>query len=188
MLIGLLVGFSSVTQGVGPVTALVSGLWCGLAVGLSSGLVAALGTSPDERLALGQDAKRLLHNDLVSGLMFGLLVALAIGLVVGLPFGLSSGLASGVIAALMFGLPCVLVGVVFAAAAGRHAVACLLLGLAGTFPARPARFLEWARNAGLLRVTGIAYQFRHDTYGEWLAAGGSNRIMRSDAPADTQSY
>ena len=36
---------------------------------------------------------------------------------------------------------------------------------------RPAQFLEWGRNAGLLRVTGIAYQCRHDSYQQWLAAG-----------------
>jgi hypothetical protein len=41
----------------------------------------------------------------------------------------------------------------------------------GALPAeaeRPAQFLEWARNTGLLRVTGIAYQCRHDSYQQWL--------------------
>jgi hypothetical protein len=51
-----------------------------------------------------------------------------------------------------------------AVASGRYAIASLLFGFTRVFPRRPAQFLEWARTAGLLRVTGIAYQFRHDTY------------------------
>jgi hypothetical protein len=45
--------------------------------------------------------------------------------------------------------------------------------------------LEWARNAGLLRVTGIAYQFRHDTYQQWLVAGAVDR--RLETTLDSQA-
>jgi hypothetical protein len=68
------------------------------------------------------------------------------------------------------------------------AIASLLFGFTGVFPRRPAQFLEWARNAGLLRVTGIAYQFRHDTYQQWLTEGGGSWdiTVRSDPPADAR--
>ncbi|MET7359043.1 NACHT domain-containing protein [Streptomyces sp. NPDC005562] len=33
---------------------------------------------------------------------------------------------------------------------------------------RPARFLDWAVTAGLMRTSGIAYQFRHREFQEWL--------------------
>jgi hypothetical protein len=82
-----------------------------------------------DRLALGQDAKRVIHDELAGVLTVGLLVGLAAGL-----------------------------------AAGRYATASLIFVLSGRFPLRPAQFLEWARNTGLLRVTGIAYQCRHDSY------------------------
>jgi hypothetical protein len=48
---------------------------------------------------------------------------------------------------------------------------------------RPLQFLEWARNAGLLRVTGIAYQSRHDSYQQWLAAGDVDRGVKTTLDA-----
>jgi len=71
-------------------------------------------------------------------------------------------------------------------AAWPYATASLLFAFTGIFAPRPAPFLEWARNAGLLRVTGIAYQFRHDSYQQWLAAGDVDRGVKTtlDAQAD----
>ncbi|WP_369259994.1 NACHT domain-containing NTPase [Streptomyces sp. R35] len=43
----------------------------------------------------------------------------------------------------------------------------LLLG-GGQVPFRLSRFLRWAHGAGLLRVSGPAYQFRHREFQEWL--------------------
>ena len=67
-----------------------------------------------------------------------------------------------------------------------YATASLLFAFTETFAPRPAQFLEWARNAGLLRVTGIAYQFRHDSYQQWLAADDVDRGVETtlDAQAD----
>jgi hypothetical protein len=201
-------------------------------IGLASGLVSGLRTTSEERLALGQDAGRVIHDDLVSGLVVGLawlpvLLPLTAGLLfaigyeryhqqreayerqwsfecvvdrlggrcmiihhdfppVNVPKPSSLLPATG----LLFGfVVVVVVASVSARASGRYAIASLLFGFTETFPRRPARFLEWARNAGLLRVTGVAYQFRHDTYGEWLAAGGGTRdlTVRSDPPADARS-
>ncbi|SEG81719.1 NACHT domain-containing protein [Thermomonospora echinospora] len=51
----------------------------------------------------------------------------------------------------------------------RYLVAALVGRARGRLPLRPARFLAWAHRAGLLRVTGRAYQFRHRELQEWLA-------------------
>ena len=47
---------------------LVFGLMVGPAVGLVIGLMTGLRTNADDRLALGQDARRVIHDDLVAGL------------------------------------------------------------------------------------------------------------------------
>jgi ABC-type amino acid transport system permease subunit len=39
----------------------------------------------------------------------------------------------------------------------------------GRLPAKPARFLDWAYNAGLLRLSGGIVQFRHRELLDWLA-------------------
>ncbi|MEU7767467.1 hypothetical protein AB0B25_20340 [Nocardia sp. NPDC049190] len=51
---------------------------------------------------------------------------------------------------------------------GRYFVAALVFRLTRAFPSKPKVFLDWTRRSGLLRVTGTAYQFRHETYREWL--------------------
>lgn len=158
-----------------------------LAFGLASGLVTAFSTNSDERLALGQDARRVIHDDLVAGLAYGLGAGLAFVFAEVLQlwlnndlypprdvlvFGLTYGLWVGLWVGLMTGL-----------AAGRHATASLLFAFTEIFPARPVQFLEWARNAGLLRVTGIAYQCRHDTYQQWLAVGAVDRGIKTTLDA-----
>jgi hypothetical protein len=184
-----------------------------LIFGLAVGLLSGLGTTPEERLALGQDAERVIHQHLVSLVMAGM-VWVAVGLTIfpvmwfgqrlafvydegrtppeavaaelkRWPYWLLNGLIGGVNIGLFFAVVSALLSV----ASGRYAVASVLLGLTGIFPRRPARFLEWARSSGLLRVTGVAYQFRHDTYQRWLAADGGHTDVssRSDAPTDAGS-
>jgi hypothetical protein len=97
------------------------------------------------------------------GLTVGLTVALTSGLMGGLPVGLGVGVVGGLTAALTIGLVC-------APASARYFCASLLMASQGLFPRRAAVFLEWAHQAGLLRVTGAVYQFRHDTYRRWLIA------------------
>ena len=97
----------------------------------------------------------------------------------GLVFGLSTGLVLAI-----------LVASLAAEASGRYAIASLLFGVSGIFPRRPAQFLEWARNSGLLRVTGVAYQFRHDTYQQWLGTGEVDRGVKTalDAHDDSRPW
>ncbi|MFG1797721.1 NACHT domain-containing protein [Nocardia sp. NPDC049149] len=141
---------------------------------LATGLVVGLSTSTSERLALGQDERRLVRDGFVFALTAGLIFVVVLGLggVVidvltagdsgyfhGAPGdGMIGGLVAGCFILWLFGL-----------AAQRYLVASLIFRWTGTFPARPAVFLDWARNTGLLRVTGVAYQFRHDMLQQRLA-------------------
>ena len=150
---------------------------------------------PDDRLALGQDARRVIHDDLVGGLLAALGAGLALGLVAGLfmrvprirsdPLGRPESM-SELTFALMVGLAvglATMVGLWLSSSWGRYATASLLFAFTEIFPRRPVRFLEWARDSGLLRVTGIAYQFRHDTYQQWLGTSAVDRGVKTTLDA-----
>lgn len=133
-----------------------------IGIGLVMALSSGLRTTDVDRLVLGQDAKRVIHDDLVAGLGMGLVFVVVGGLVGVGSFGAIGGIGFGLLFALIFGyLP-------VPSAVGRYATASLIFHRTGKFPARPAQFLEWARHAGLIRVSGIAYQCRHDSYQRWL--------------------
>ncbi|MEE4597609.1 hypothetical protein V2J94_38005 [Streptomyces sp. DSM 41524] len=54
----------------------------------------------------------------------------------------------------------------------------LVLGICAArrrLPLRLARFMDWAHHAGLLRVAGMSYQFRHIEFQKWLAREGSEQ-------------
>ncbi|WP_158239013.1 NACHT domain-containing protein [Streptomyces barkulensis] len=44
----------------------------------------------------------------------------------------------------------------------------------GRLPARLGAFLDWCCEAGLMRVEGLAYQFRHRELQDWLARSGAD--------------
>jgi hypothetical protein len=138
-----------------------------LAFGLTIGLMYGLtqhGVAPSTpRHVVRDDAIAGLAGGLAAGLTLGLVFGLAGGLTTGLAFGLMYGLGAGLMTGLTIGL---LVG----AMSVQYLCATLLMGVRGCFPRRAAVFLGWAHRAGLLRVTGAVYQFRHDTYRRWLIA------------------
>jgi hypothetical protein len=126
---------------------------------------------------------------LAGGLGAGLGAGLGVGLDVGLVVGLVVGLAAGLMGVLMggteyrpladasrvihddavFGLVVgPLLGLVSATASVRFLCASALLSRRGLSHAGPYRSSVGRISAGLLRITGGAYQFRHDTYREWL--------------------
>ena len=57
----------------------------------------------------------------------------------------------------------------------RYAIACALLGSQKKLPWRLARFLDWAHEAGFLRMAGLAVQFRHQDFQAWLAKGNDTQ-------------
>ncbi|MEV4156871.1 hypothetical protein AB0J48_28005 [Nocardia salmonicida] len=132
-----------------------------LAVGLALGLSTGLTTTAEDQLAMGTDGRWLIRNDLQSALFHGVVFGLVFGLLVWFGYGLAAGLAAGLTVGLAAGLRAGRVS-------GRFFLAILLFKITAAFPDRPAIFLDWARDSGLLRVNATAYQFRHQSYQQWL--------------------
>lgn len=97
----------------------------------------------------------------LSALFHGVVFGLVVGLLVWFGYGLADGLTAGLTVGLAAGLRAGRVS-------GRFFLAVLLFKLTAAFPDRPAIFLDWARDSGLLRVNATAYQFRHQSYQQWL--------------------
>ena len=152
---------------------LAGGLTFGLALGLTGGLTFGLATGLAAGLTFGLNtgistAVRPvdpLRNSIAAGLAFGLATGLATGLAFGLAFGLAGGLKVGLAAGLMFGLLLPNGGPL----AVRYGIGVALASFRRDLPRRPSMFLAWACDAGVMRVSGIAYQFRHQQLRDWLA-------------------
>jgi hypothetical protein len=132
---------------------------------------------------------RLVTGGLSSGIMGQIVAGLgallgfgfAIGPVGGLAVALALGLNSNThIAALPFVMVAIMVGLIFVANSPwlRYLFAVLFLARRGDLPRRPAAFLDWAYRAGLMRLSGIAVQFRHREFQTWLLTHG----QPGDAP------
>jgi hypothetical protein len=104
----------------------------------------------------------------VKRLVAGLVAGLAAGLVGWLAFGFVGWLAFGFVGWLAFGL----VGglAVGANAWTRYRVSVVILAVRQQAPLRFDTFLDWAQQAGLLRVSGVTYQFRHRQLQDWLTS------------------
>lgn len=167
---GLLVGLPY-----GMVNGLDRGLSVGLITGVSGGLGMGLLTGLIDipmRFQSPQDADKVIHDDLWAGLVFGLTGPLSIGLWAAISVGIVSGPVAGLrlgLGIVVFMLPMGLAAaLMLITAAGRYGCAVVAFRRTARFAPRPAKFLEWSANAGLLRITGTSYQIRHDTYRQWL--------------------
>ena len=93
------------------------------------------------------------HQEIVrANLSYGLVVGPVAGLAADLAFGFALGLAYGL--------------------AGWRYIALLLCAWRPSgrcLPSRLARFLNWCYGAGLIRIAGIGYQFRHRELQDYLA-------------------
>ncbi|MGW3913127.1 NACHT domain-containing protein [Streptomyces sp. NPDC005070] len=160
LVLGLAIGLA-----IGLAPGLAVGLAIGLMVGLTIGLTVGIALGLSERLEDGPptDPRHPVRDDLALGLAFGL----AFGLTAGLAVGLAVGLAIGLTLALTFGL---LAGLYngFTGAGRRYLV--FLLCVRGRLPWHLGAFLNWSYEAGLLRISGVAYQLRHRELQDWLAA------------------
>jgi hypothetical protein len=172
LVVGLVVGL-----GFGLVVGLVGVLVVGLAGVLNDGLEDAL-QDPDSTRSLTpldswrNDTKYWRRAVLGSMLGFGLVVGLVGGLVIGLgawpvtlpvarPVG---GLVIGLGCVLVFGLLGVLAawpGAWLFSSAGSSSLAAAELSGSWHTPVRLMRFLDEARERGVLRTVGPVYQFRH---------------------------
>ncbi|MBT8227689.1 MAG: NACHT domain-containing protein [Dactylosporangium sp.] len=142
-----------------------------LSFGLAFGLMFAL-TGGLRPIGEGTvDPADPLRNDLVVWLAVGLAVSLGYGLPSGLMFPASPGpgtlaeqWAMGLAGGLLIPFALGLVGHAWL----RYAIAVGLLASQRRLPLRFIRFLRWAHQAGIVRIAGNAYQFRHAELRDWL--------------------
>jgi hypothetical protein len=129
------------------------GTGAGLVLVMSTAFLARATSRPAEDADRPvSDPLRLLRGDLASGLLaavvFGLVVGTGAGVAMGTAFGVSLGAVS-------------LLAVILVANAWTRYAVLLLLCTRRILPWRLGKFLNWAYQGGLLRISGNAYQFRH---------------------------
>lgn len=174
---------------VGTGVGLGSGLSVGLTFGLRYGAVtgAIVGTAFGMTVGLRRgtaDAvtpRQIIRGDLLHGLTYGLLVGAAGGLAGAMAVGPIYGLVVGVGTGLVYG---VAIGPV---ASARYVLANAVNALAGRAPWRLHSFLEWAADAGVLRLAGLAYQFRHSELQHWFATTTPEADYRTSQNASASS-
>ncbi|HET9658326.1 MAG TPA: NACHT domain-containing protein [Kineosporiaceae bacterium] len=170
---GLMLGLAGGLAG-GLAFGLAFGLALGLALGLTGGLALGLagGLTVSAPNKASRDPRTIPRDDLAVGLTLGLSAALAVGLAVGLTGGLTIGLAAALAFELAFGLTGGLTGGLGGGLAGWRYVALLLCTRRRGekwLPWRLGRFLDWCYHAGLIRIAGNGYQFRHRELQDYLA-------------------
>ncbi|MEU4171818.1 NACHT domain-containing protein [Streptomyces sp. NPDC026665] len=144
------------------------GLAAALGAGLAAGSAFGSAVGFENRLedAPPTDPRHLVRDDFALGFTVGFVGGLALGLM--LAFGLGGGppFAFKFTVGLAAGLALGLYG--FTGAGRRYLV--FLFCIRGRLPWRLGTFLNWAYEAGLLRISGVAYQFRHRELQDWLTA------------------
>lgn len=144
----------------GLVAVVIAVLTAGLVLTLVSEFTAA---SRDHEPQHKTHPRQLLRDDLNSALSYSALFAVCFGTVVGYSSGdYAIGLGAGTVGGLACGM------VWWSEASRRYLVFVLCARARGRLPWRLMRFLDWAYEAGLLRVSGHAYQFRHHELRAWL--------------------
>lgn len=155
--IGFVFGFGIMLT---PPSSLKSGVPTGLGIGLALGLYLT---------ATGRPGAISRPRQLVTqGLTHDLIMLLGIGLALGLSFIIAFLPVAGLLGAAMG-----LTGgalVVSDSPWLRYAVAIDILSRRSRLPRRLVPFLDWAYTAGLLRLAGIAIQFRHRELQDQLAS------------------
>ncbi|MGI5457847.1 NACHT domain-containing protein [Streptomyces sp. CA-249302] len=167
----------------GSLAGLVIGLVCGLVVGRTAGVTAGLAAGLAAGITAGfavsfeqfskepapvASPRAIIRNDILHGLVIGLAAGSGYGLMIGIAVGYTAGRGDGVIAGVVLGLSAGLAAALGVGLASARRYTVFLLCSRSWLPFRLARFLDWAVNAGLLRYSGPAYQFRHRELQQWL--------------------
>lgn len=158
----MVVGFALAAT-VGVSEGIVDGAFYGIAFGVTSIALSVLvlaSVGPDPA-----NATRPLAT-LIDDRNFSVLVGIVIGAYATLYYVTLLGLA----VALTFASMCV-IGSLFASYYARYFVAVAYGGLREGLPWRFAQFLDWCHAAGLLRISGPGYQFRHQELLDYLGNG-----------------
>jgi hypothetical protein len=200
VMFGVAVGVASGVA-IGVASGVASGVTIGIGIGIKYGPVAGilygvvtgLQVDASQELALVVDERRIIHDNIQAAAVATIagwpVFAMAGGLLIGLlrfpeddmsEFPLTVAQVTGILlvpgAALGLGL-----GAVAGLAAGRFYLAALVFRFTKAMSSHPAVFLDWARRSGLLRVNGAAYQFRHETYQQWIQQPHTSDPNRSPA-------
>lgn len=139
----------------------ILGLTAGLAIGL------AVNTAVEWR-----DPRSIIRDDLIGGAIGGPTLGLAVELVFVVTVGFIGGLTFGTTLVLAAGLTLGAAGGPPGGAAGLRYIALLLCTRRWNehwLPWRLGRFLETCYQAGLVRIAGSGYQFRHRELQDYLA-------------------
>lgn len=171
---GVLSAVSCFLMGVGVVLkfAIDLPLWMPVVFGLLMGIGTVNGESGESGHAGfrdGVDPRAGIRNDVVSTLVAVLAYGPGFGFMLAIWFpGLLEGLSIGtaVTAGAIFGMSMV---ASWSMPLSRRYLG-LLLSTRGRLPWRLGRFLHRCYGAGLLRISGVAYQFRHRELQDYLAA------------------
>jgi hypothetical protein len=155
----------SIAAGIGAIAALISNSWAGAAVAFGAWVGGGISISPTQGLVTRVlplfTPRYPLRHDMRLSVASGLSGVFALGLA----FSQYPGDIAGWICAVAYAA---LVGCTVASAPWRRYLA-LLLCTRGRLPWRLGAFLDWACEVGILRTSGIAYQFRHRELQDWLA-------------------
>ena len=144
---------------------LVAGLVVMFVWGLTDGLEAALDDTAPEAV----EPRDVIRASGYFGLVFGLLQALVIGGLVSFFFSLKDALLIG----LSFGI---VIGFGFSGDAWlRYYITVVIAAVRGSEPLRFGASLDWVYKAGLLRLSGAGYQFRHRQLQDWLTSPDADR-------------
>ena len=147
---------------------LITGLLTGLVFGFWTGVADASPQAVGPRETIQADGQYGLVLGLLTCLMFWLAEVLAIPLEGGLAYGLAVQFAAGSTVGLGFGLS------MGAPAWTRYHIAVMIAAIRRSMPLRFGASLDWAYQAGLLRLSGTAYQFRHRQLQDWALFDGDN--------------
>ena len=164
----------------------VLGLLAALVVGLAVGLVAGGHIDTSEYSAA--EPREIVRNDLMIWLVFGLVAGLVFGLVAGLVFGPAAGAAAGAAVGLGAGLGAGLAVELAGGLAGLRYTAFLFCARRWTvhwLPWRLGKFTHWCYRAGLFRIAGISYQFRHKELLDYLIRDSANFYSKPDRVQST---
>ncbi|MGW1811393.1 NACHT domain-containing protein [Streptomyces sp. NPDC002078] len=139
-----------------------------LILGFALGLVVGLSASVEEPPSPAARIQDIVRNDLIWSITIGLLLGSASGIVYALTYGPRAGAATAVMVGLWCGAGLGVPGIRATSPGRRYLVFVLCSSAQGTTPLRMHTFLNWAAEAGMLRQSGPAYQFRHRELQQWL--------------------
>jgi hypothetical protein len=160
---------------------ILGGCCCGFMAGLFFGFVHARRLrSRGVGMETSQGPADPMRGGLLTSSSIGVLVSLIYGAIIyvtgnGLPASIVFAACTVLLFAPVMGMPFV------SMAWSRYRLATLILFLQRRLPWRLITFLQWNYDAGLMRISGLSYQFRHLKLQRWLAHTELADLLPADA-------